>query len=486
MSDQRPDPEQPTTPNPVQGGAGRYDQPHPFSSAAGGQGADEGEHRWAEPGAPTDQPAYAGAAVGGAPSTGDRPGAGAPPAGTYQPPIWASSAPMPSQIAGTPSAGPQRQSIGHRTRTLIATALLCGLIGGGVGAGATLAARPDQTAAAGTTTTAVTAAAPVGTADVERVAAKVLPSVVSIEASGPQESGTGSGIILDNDGHILTNNHVVVPATGGGSLKVTLNDGRSATATIVGRDPISDLAVIKISLNNLNPISWGDSSSLKVGQEVVAIGSPLGLSGTVTSGIVSALNRPVVTAIADEQQQQQQDPFGQNAPFTQQQQQASQTTAVDAIQTDAAINPGNSGGALVDMSGRLIGINSAIATLGGSQSSSQSGSIGLGFSIPAKVAAPIVDQLIKSGKATHAKLGASVSDSSSPDGAKVSSIDSGSAAAKAGLKTGDVVTAVDGRAIPDSDSLVAAVRSYRPGDRVTLTVVSGSKTDTVNVVLGSD
>ena len=333
----------------------------------------------------------------------------------------------------------------------------------------------------------MTAAAPVGTADVERVAAKVLPSVVSIEASGSQESGTGSGIILDNDGHILTNNHVVVPAVGGGSLKVTLNDGRSATATIVGRDPISDLAVIKIGLTNLAPISWGDSSSLKVGQEVVAIGSPLGLSGTVTSGIVSALNRPVVTAIADEQQQQQQqDPFSQNGPFTQQQQQSSQTTAVDAIQTDAAINPGNSGGALVDMAGRLVGINSAIATLSGSESSTQSGSIGLGFSIPAKVAAPIVDQLIKTGKATHAKLGASVGDSSSPDGAKVSSIDSGSAAAKAGLKAGDVVTAVDGRAIPDSDSLVAAVRSYRPGDKVTLTVVSGGKTESVNVALGSD
>jgi putative serine protease PepD len=313
----------------------------------------------------------------------------------------------------------------------------------------------------------------------------VLPSVVSIEAAGSQESGTGSGIILDNDGHILTNNHVVVPAVGGGTLKVTLNDGRSATATIVGRDPISDLAVIKIGLNNLTPISWGDSSSLKVGQEVVAIGSPLGLSGTVTSGIVSALNRPVVTAIAD-QQQQQQDPFSQNGPFTQQQQQSSQTTAVDAIQTDAAINPGNSGGALVDMAGRLVGINSAIASLGGSQSSSQSGSIGLGFSIPAKVAAPIVDQLVKTGKATHAKLGASVADSTSPDGAKVSSIDSGSAAAKAGLKAGDVVTAVDGRVIPDSDSLVAAVRSYRPGDKVTLTVVSGGKTGTVNVALGSD
>jgi putative serine protease PepD len=267
---------------------------------------------------------------------------------------------------------------------------------------------------------------------------------------------------------------------------VTLNDGRSATATIVGRDPISDLAVIKIGLNNLHPISWGNSSSLKVGQEVVAIGSPLGLSGTVTSGIVSALDRPVVTEIADEQQQQQQGPFAQNGPFAQQQQQSGQTTAVDAIQTDAAINPGNSGGALVDMAGRLVGINSAIATLGGSQSSSQSGSIGLGFSIPAKVAAPIVDQLIKTGKATHAKLGASVGDSSSPDGAKVSAVDSGSAAAKAGLKAGDVVTAVDGRVIPDSDSLVAAVRSYRPGDKVTLTVVSGGKTETVSLALGSD
>ena len=485
MSEQRPDPEQPTTPNPVQGHAGANEQPHPFSASAGvpsDDSTDSDGRRWAEPGAPADQRASADAPLVGAAAAG---GSGAPPTGTYGPPIWASSAPMPSQIVNAP-ASPGRP-IGHRTRTLIATALLCGLIGGGVGTGATLATRPDQTASATSAASTVTASAPVGSADVESVAAKVLPSVVSIEASSSQESGTGSGIVLDNDGHILTNNHVVVPAASGGSLKVTLNDGRSATATIVGRDPVSDLAVIKISLNNLDPISWGNSSLLKVGQEVVAIGSPLGLSGTVTSGIVSALNRPVVTEIADEEhQQQQQDPFSQNGPFAQQQQQNSQTTAVDAIQTDAAINPGNSGGALVDMAGRLVGINSAIATLGGSQSSSQSGSIGLGFSIPAKVAAPIVDQLIKTGKATHAKLGASVGDSTSPDGAKVSSVDNGSAAAKAGLKAGDVVIAVDGRVIPDADSLVAAVRSYRPGDKVTLTVVSGGKTDTVALALGSD
>ena len=483
MSEQRPNPDQPTTPNPVVGHAGAYDQPHPFSGTADAQ---SGEHSgsadrgWAEPDAPDRQPAYAGASVGGAAAGGSGSGSGAPPAGNYGPPIWASSAPMPSQIV-TPAATSSRQSPGHRTRTLIATALLAGLIGGGVGTGAALATRPDPTASVTSTAATLPASAPIGTADVQSVAAKVLPSVVSIEVSSSQGSGSGSGIILDSDGHILTNNHVVAPAASGGTLEVTLNDGRSAAATIVGRDPVSDLAVIKISLNNLEPISWGNSSSLKVGQEVVAIGSPLGLSGTVTSGIVSALNRPVVTEIADEQQQQQQ----QQDPFAQQQQQSSQTTAVDAIQTDAAINPGNSGGALVDMAGRLVGINSAIATLGGSQGS-QSGSIGLGFSIPAKVAAPIVDQLIKTGKATHAKLGASVGDSTSPDGAKVSAVDNGSAAAKAGLTEGDVVTAVDGRVIPDADSLVAAVRSYRPGDKVTLTVVSGGKTDTLSLTLGSD
>jgi putative serine protease PepD len=478
MSEQRPNPDQPTTPNPVVGHAGAHDEPHPFSAPVDDQrreNADPADHGWGEPSPPDSQHAYAAAPLAGVAAGGS----GVPPAGTYAPPSWASSAPMPSQIVTAPATSGRQP--GHRTRTLIAAALLCGLIGGGVGAGATLATRPDPTASASSTAATLPAAAPVGKADVESVAAKVLPSVVSIEASGSAGSGTGSGIILDNDGHILTNNHVVVPAASGGSLKVTLNDGRSGTATIVGRDPVSDLAVIKISLNNLDPITWGNSSTLKVGQEVVAIGSPLGLSGTVTSGIVSALNRPVLTEIADEQQQQQQ----QQDPSAQQQQQSSQTTAVDAIQTDAAINPGNSGGALVDMAGRLVGINSAIATLGGSESS-QSGSIGLGFSIPAKVAAPIVDQLIKTGKATHAKLGASVGDSTSPDGAQVSAVDSGSAAAQAGLETGDVVTAVDGRVIPDSDSLVAAVRSYRPGDKVTLTVVSGGKTNSVTVTLGSD
>jgi putative serine protease PepD len=496
MSDQRPYPQDPMPPVPNGPAGENQHDTVPVPTRHEGDPSGQSQPSQGTPGNSYPGPDYS---EGGRPDAGQSSfGPSTPPSGaSFPPPAWASAAPLPSQLLTAPAPAQDTRSLGHKTRTLIATALVCGLIGGGVGTGITLADRANSTTSGSASVSALPASAPVGSADVVSVAAKVLPSVVSIEASGSQESGTGSGIVLDSDGHILTNNHVVVPSLDGGTLQVTLNDGRSAKATIVGRDAVSDLAVIKVEgLNNLKPIQWANSAKLKVGQEVVAIGSPLGLSGTVTSGIVSALNRPVLTEIPQTEDPSQsqdpsqgQDPYGQNSPFgqpqQQEQQQSSQTTAVDAIQTDAAINPGNSGGALVDMAGRLVGINSSIATLGGSQSS-QSGSIGLGFSIPANVASPIVDQLIKTGKATHAKLGASVADSTSPDGAKVSSVESNSAAAKAGLKAGDVVTAVDGRAIPDSDSLVAAVRSYRPGDKVTLTVQSGTKSDTFDVTLGSD
>ncbi|WP_407685065.1 S1C family serine protease [Mycobacterium sp. HUMS_1102779] len=313
---------------------------------------------------------------------------------------------------------------------------------------------------------------------VEQVAAKVVPSVVMLETDLGRQSEEGSGIILSSDGLILTNNHVVAAAAGPGQGKppggpvnpapkttVTFSDGRTAPFTVVGTDPTSDIAVIRVQgVSGLTPISLGSSSDLRVGQPVVAIGSPLGLSGTVTTGIVSALNRPVSTT-------------GEAG---------NQNTVLDAIQTDAAINPGNSGGALVNMSGQLVGVNSAIATLGADSPDAQSGSIGLGFAIPVDQAKRIADELISSGKASHASLGVQVTNDKGSPGAKVVEVVQGGAAASAGLPKGVVVTKVDDRPINSADALVAAVRSKAPGDKITLTFEdpAGGGSRTVQVTLG--
>jgi putative serine protease PepD len=306
----------------------------------------------------------------------------------------------------------------------------------------------------------------------ESAAAKALPSVVKIYASGPQASGSGSGIILTKDGEILTNNHVVELAAGGGKLAVSFNDGSTAKATILGRDPLTDLAVIKADgQQNLTPATLGNSGSLEVGQQVVAVGAPFGLESTVTTGIVSALDRPVST-----QGESPSDP----------------ETIFPAIQTDAAINPGNSGGALIDLAGNVVGINSAIKT----DTSGEGGSIGLGFAIPIDDALPIVQELRAGDTPTHARIGVSVGNATDsiglPDGALVGTIDPGTAAAEAGLEKGDVITKIDDQLISDADSLVATIRSYRPGDKVTLTIAKSdhgsvtSDTHTIDLTLGSD
>ena len=325
---------------------------------------------------------------------------------------------------------------------------------------------------------------------VEQVAAKVVPSVVMLETDLGRQSEEGSGIVLSADGLILTNNHVVAtaatppkgpggppgapsvppgappsgPAGPAPKTTVTFSDGRTAPFTVVGADPTSDIAVIRLQgVNGLTPISMGSSSDLKVGQPVVAIGSPLGLSGTVTTGIISALNRPVSTT-------------GESG---------NQNTVLDAIQTDAAINPGNSGGALVNMNGQLVGVNSAIATLGADSPDAQSGSIGLGFAIPVDQAKRIADELISTGKASHASLGIQVTSDKGTPGAKVVDVIQGGAAAGAGLPKNVVVTKVDDRPINSADALVAAVRSKAPGDKVTLTYQDpGGGSRTVQVTLG--
>ncbi|MEE6179895.1 S1C family serine protease [Mycobacterium sp. 050134] len=310
---------------------------------------------------------------------------------------------------------------------------------------------------------------------VEQVASKVVPSVVMLETDLGRQSEEGSGVVLSADGLILTNNHVVAAAAKPGGppgapagpppkTTVTFSDGRTAPFTVVGADPTSDIAVIRVQgVSGLTPIALGSSSDLRVGQPVVAIGSPLGLSGTVTTGIVSALNRPVSTT-------------GESG---------NQNTVLDAIQTDAAINPGNSGGALVNMNGQLVGVNSAIATLGGDSPDAQSGSIGLGFAIPVDQAKRIADELISTGKATHASLGVQVTNDKGTPGAKVVDVVPNGAAATAGVPKGVVVTKCDDRPISSADALVAAVRSKSPGDKVTLTFqdpAGGSRT--VPVTLG--
>jgi putative serine protease PepD len=305
----------------------------------------------------------------------------------------------------------------------------------------------------------------------QQVAAAVLPSVVKINVSGAGGSGSGSGVILSSDGEILTNNHVVALAGQGGRLSVNFNDGRARPATVLGTDPLTDLAVIKAqNVSGLQPATIDTSGDVAVGQSVLAIGSPFGLQSTVTSGIVSALNRPV--SVGETQ---------------------GTSTTYPAIQTDAAINPGNSGGPLVNMAGEVIGINSSIRTAGSSDpfgGSSAGGSIGLGFAIPIDKVWPVVQQLRKGITPTHARLGVTVTNAQSNNGlltgAGIRSVNAGSAAQKAGLKRGDVITAVNGEPISGSESLVATIRGHRPGDTVTLTVVSDGSRHQVKVTLDSD
>ncbi|WP_407666213.1 S1C family serine protease [Mycobacterium pinniadriaticum] len=305
---------------------------------------------------------------------------------------------------------------------------------------------------------------------VEQVSAKVLPSVVKLQTSSGQQREEGSGIVLSSDGLILTNNHVVAAAAqAGGGLEatVTFADGRTVPFTVVGTDPADDIAVVRAqNVSGLTPITIGSSKDLKVGQDVVAVGSPLGLQGTVTTGIISALDRPVATG--DEQ--------------------TGQHSVMSAIQTDAAINPGNSGGALVDMNGDLIGVNSAIASLGGGQDSpgAQAGSIGLGFAIPVDQAKRIADELVSTGTVQHAALGVQLSPDDSAGGAMVAGVADGSPAATAGLPKGAVITKVDSLVIDGPESLVAAIHSKAPGDSVTLTYQDPSGgSHTAQVTLGT-
>ena len=296
-------------------------------------------------------------------------------------------------------------------------------------------------------------------ANVKSIAQLVSPSVVSLEVSGISGSGTGSGSIYKSTSttsYIVTNNHVVEGAASGGTIEVELNNGDVVSGSIVGRDSEYDLAVVSINKGNLPEIPKGNSTSIAIGDAVVAFGSPLGLSGTVTSGIISALNRPVTTGST------------------------SITSYIDAIQTDAAINPGNSGGPLVDSQGRIIGVNSAIASLG----SSTSGNIGLGFSIPFNQAKRIIEEIISTGKSTKPIFGVSFDSTFTGTGAKIGLITAGKGAEKAGIPANSIIKSIDGYKITDAVSAIVRIRAKAPGDQITVVVElpSGlSKTYTVTL-----
>lgn len=350
----------------------------------------------------------------------------------------------------------QSQPKPQPAKRLVVIALLAGLLGGVLGnLGGDLLDGAPGTSNTVTLSTFTTEDKVIDQSSVAAIAQTVLPTVVSLEVTGTQNA-SGSGFVIDSSGYILTNNHVIAPAAGGGNVKVYFQDGTSYDGRIVGRNPGFDLAVIKVNATNLPTMPLGDSEEIVVGESVIAIGSPLGLSGTVTSGIVSAFDRPVTAGGSGD------------------------TAFINAIQTDAAINPGNSGGPLVDSNGFAIGVNSAIATLGGSTT----GSIGLGFAIPINAARRIAQEIIQTGTSSTPILGVMVDLNYDGPGARLTDITAGGPADQAGLESGDLVLAINGRAINGSTELVVAIRANAPGETIELRIQKeNGQQRTVNATL---
>ncbi|MEU0251256.1 trypsin-like peptidase domain-containing protein [Streptomyces sp. NPDC006184] len=364
---------------------------------------------------------------------------------------------------------------------LVAAVLVAALVAGGLGGGLGYTLAKDHDDHGSTTVSASDS----GAAQVKRapgtiasVAGKALPSTVTIEAeSSNGEGGTGTGFVFDTQGHIVTNNHVVADAVDGGKLTATFPDGKKYNAEIVGHAQGYDVAVIKLknAPSDLKPLALGDSDKVAVGDETIAIGAPFGLSNTVTTGIISAKDRPVASSDGSS---------------------TSKASYMSALQTDASINPGNSGGPLLNSSGAVIGINSAIQSSssgGGFGGSGQSGSIGLGFAIPINQAKYVAQQLIKTGKPVYAKIGASVSLEDTTDGAKITdqgtggsaAVESGGPADKAGLKPGDLISKLDDHVIDSGPTLIGEIWTHKPGDKVTVTYKRGGQEHTVDLTLGA-
>jgi putative serine protease PepD len=426
-------------------------------------------------------PSYAATGAGGAPH-GQHPQGSAPDSG-WPPPPPATPSYADGGSGGTGSEwGASYQQPAPKPRSgrggLIAAVLVAALAAGGLGGGLGYTLAKDHDNSSSTTVSASDSGGSVkrdpGT--VAGVAAKALPSTVTIEAeSSSGEGGTGTGFVFDTEGHIVTNNHVVADAVDGGKLTATFPSGKKYDAEVVGHAQGYDVAVIKLknAPGDLKPLTLGDSDKVAVGDSTIAIGAPFGLSNTVTTGIISAKDRPVASS----------DGTGSNASY------------MSALQTDASINPGNSGGPLLDAQGNVIGINSAIQSTsgGGLGGTSQSGSIGLGFAIPINQAKYVAQQLIKTGKPVYAKIGASVSLEDGTDGAQITqqgasgsaAVESGGPADKAGLKPGDVITKLDDHVIDSGPTLIGEIWTHQPGDKVTITYERDGKTHTVELTLGS-
>ena len=433
-----------TAPQTREAPVGTYDGPGGHAGHGSGQGGYGGPGQ----GPPTDQGGYGWGATGAGPAT--------PPGGHPRDPGggWGGG--------GAPGGGgppPPRRRLG--TLALVALALVAGLIGGALSAVAIGGVGGSSSSSQGTAldepvpNEGPTDAEP---GSIEAVAANVLPSAVQIRGA----AGEGSGVVLSADGLIMTNNHVLQAGQGGG-LEAIFSDGRAAPVQIVGTAPAADIAVVRASgVTNLRAASLGNSDELAQGQTVIAVGSPLGLSGTVTTGIISALQRPVQAGGSG----------------------SGQSSVLDAIQTDAAINPGNSGGPLVDDQGRVIGVNTAIASVTGG-TGQEAGSIGLGFAIPINQARRLATELVDTGQATQAVIGVGVADAQ-PRGAAMADVQPGSPAQTAGIVAGDVVVGVDNRVIEDANAFVAAIQSRPPGQTVTLALQTpGGAPRQVTVTLGS-
>jgi putative serine protease PepD len=374
-----------------------------------------------------------------------------------------------------PHDGRDSRPSGWLWPAVTATALVVGLVAGGVG-GALVNATDDESAGTRVVDSALQdqGAAPPLRADngsVPAVAETLLPSTVQVltrgggtdagPPGGPGGAATGSGFVVDDQGHVITNNHVVSGAAREGRIEVVDHRGRRHDATIVGRSAVYDIAVLDVDGGEaLEPAALGSSRRMRVGETVVAIGSPLGLDSTVTSGIVSALNRPVTTGDAEE------------------------SSYINAVQTDAAINPGNSGGPLVNLRGEVVGVNSAIATMGGFMA--RSGNIGVGFAIPMEQVEVTASQILRTGRAQYPVIGAKVNTGGRRNGALIVSVPGGTPADDAGLREGDVVVAVDGRPVTDGIGLIVAIRSHQPGDTIALTVRRDSREQQLRVTLDAE